>query len=243
MMEYEKWFDRTLLLTGNDKYEKISRAHILVAGLGGVGGVAAELLVRAGIGEITIVDHDRVSASNINRQVIALHSSIGKQKAELWRDRLLDINPDLKVHLSTLYLKDEASPALLSCNYDYVIDAIDTLSPKVFFIYAAIQQKHRIISSLGSASKFDPEQVKVCDISESYNCNLAYYVRKRLHKLEIFSGVDVVFSPEMAAADSMIKIEGEQNKKTTRGTISYMPWIFGAHAAAWVIRKLMDDEK
>lgn len=242
-MENENWFDRTLLLTGSKVFEKIQNAHVLIAGLGGVGGAVAELLVRAGIGEITIVDHDRITKSNINRQVIALHSNIGKFKVDIWRERLLDINPDLKINASKMYLKDELTPALLSQSYDFVVDAIDTLSPKVFFIYAAIQQKHRIVSCLGSASKFDPAQVKVCDLSETFNCNLAYYVRKRLHKLGIYDGLDVVFSPETAMAESMIMVEGEQNKKTTRGTISYMPWVFGAHAAGWVIRKLMAEEK
>jgi len=233
-----EWSSRTELLLGKDKYEKLKKSHVLVVGLGGVGSYSAETLARAGIGELTIVDNDVVKSSNINRQLLALKSTEGKLKVEVMRDRLLDINPDIKINAISKFLKGNDIPQLLETEYDYVIDAIDTLSPKVFLIVNTIRQNYPLISSMGAGAKTDPSKIQIVDISKSYNCPLARMIRKRLNKFNIKSGFDVVFSPEPADKNSVVFVEDEQNKKTTTGTISYMPAMFGIMAAARVIEKL-----
>jgi tRNA A37 threonylcarbamoyladenosine dehydratase len=236
----ENWQERTELLIGKDKLNTLKKSHVLIAGLGGVGAMAAEMICRAGIGNITIIDSDKIQTSNRNRQIPALVSTEGKYKTEVVSERLMDINPDLKLIAINKYLKDEEIPNILTAQkFDYVVDAIDTLSPKVFFIYHALKLDLKLVSSLGTGRKFDPELVKVVDISETYNCKLGYYLRKRLHKLEIYSNFKVVFSPEDVNIGSVELIANERNKKSRVGTISYMPAIFGCHAASVVIRDLI----
>ena len=236
----ENWQERTELLIGKDKLNKLENSHVLIAGLGGVGAMTAEMICRAGIGNITIIDSDKIQTSNRNRQIPALVSTEGKYKTDVVSERLLDINPDLKLITINKYLKDEEIPNILTAQkFDYVVDAIDTLSPKVYFIYHALKLDLKLVSSLGTGRKFDPEMVKVADISETYNCKLGYYLRKRLHKLEIFSNFKVVFSPEDVNNGSVELIANERNKKSRVGTISYMPAVFGCHAASVVIRDLI----
>jgi len=236
----ENWQERTELLIGKDKLNKLENSHVLIAGLGGVGAMTAEMICRAGIGNITIIDSDKIQTSNRNRQIPALVSTEGKYKTDVVSERLLDINPDLKLITINKYLKDEEIPNILTAQkFDYVVDAIDTLSPKVYFIYHALKLDLKLVSSLGTGRKFDPEMVKVVDISETYNCKLGYYLRKRLHKLEIFSNFKVVFSPEDVNNGSVELIANERNKKSRVGTISYMPAVFGCHAASVVIRDLI----
>jgi len=236
----ENWQERTELLIGKDKLNTLSNSHVLIAGLGGVGAMAAEMICRAGIGNMTIIDSDKIQTSNRNRQIPALVSTEGKYKTDVVSERLMDINPDLKLKTINKYLKDEEIPNILIAEkFDYVVDAIDTLSPKVFFIYHALKLDMKLVSSLGTGRKFDPELVKVVDISETYNCKLGYYLRKRLHKLEIYSNFKVVFSPEDVNIGSVELIANERNKKSRVGTISYMPAVFGCHAASVVIRDLI----
>lgn len=236
----ENWQERTELLIGKDKLNTLENSHVLIAGLGGVGAMAAEMICRAGIGNITIIDSDKIQTSNRNRQIPALVSTEGKYKIDVVSERLLDINPDLKLITINKYLKDDEIPNILIAEkFDYVVDAIDTLSPKVYFIYHALKLDLKLVSSLGTGRKFDPEMVKVVDISETYNCKLGYYLRKRLHKLEIFSNFKVVFSPEDVNNGSVELIANERNKKSRVGTISYMPAVFGCHAASVVIRALI----
>jgi tRNA A37 threonylcarbamoyladenosine dehydratase len=179
----EHWQERTELLIGKEKLRKLVDSHVLIAGLGGVGAMAAEMICRAGVGNLTIVDADKIQAGNRNRQIPALLSTEGRLKAEVVAERLLDINPDLKLNVISEYMIDEKIPELLSLfNYDYVVDAIDTLAPKTFFIFHSLKMNLRLISSLGAGRKFDPTMVKIADISETYNCKLGYYLRKRLHK-------------------------------------------------------------
>lgn len=238
----ENWQERTELLFGKEKIKKINAAHILVAGLGGVGAVAAEMICRAGVGSLTIVDGDTVHPSNRNRQMCALKSTEGKYKSEIVGARLLDINPHLKLKMINQYIKDEIIVEILSMSkYDYVVDAIDTLSPKIYLIFNALKMDLKLVSSLGAGRKIDPASVKVADISETYNCKLAYYLRKKLHKLEVFSGFKVVFSPEDVTAGSMEIVLNEMNKKSRVGTISYMPAVFGCYMASVVIRDLVDN--
>lgn len=240
-MSCSGWQVRTELLLGKERYSRLTKSHVLVAGLGGVGGYATEALVRAGIGEISMVDSDRISPSNRNRQLIALKSMEGRSKAEVLKERLLDINPDLKLHAFNVYLKDEKIPALLDGSFDYVVDAIDTLSPKVYFIKETLGRGLKLVSSMGAGGRLNPQEIKVADVSESYGCQFAQAVRKKLHGLDIRSGFQVVFTPEAVLEGSVKKIDDEANKKSMVGTISYMPAMFGLTAASVVIRELIGE--
>ena len=233
------WLNRTELLIGAAQVEKLVQKHVLIIGLGGVGAYATEQICRAGVGELTIVDGDIIHETNINRQLPALHSSIGQPKAEYISKRLLDINPNLKLHVVQQYLRDEAMKEILTHHYDYVVDAIDTLSPKIFLIHDAVKNGLRLVSSMGSGGKFDPAQIRIADISESYGCPLARILRKRLHRLGISSGFKVVYSPEEVPQNATRPCIDEPNKRTTIGTISYMPPIFGCFIASVVIRDLL----
>lgn len=232
------WLDRTELLLGEEKLAKLKNANVLVVGLGGVGAYAAEQLCRAGIGKMTIVDGDVVEESNRNRQLPALISTIGLPKAEILAKRFQDINPDLDLTVVNEFIRDKSAIEILESQpFDYVVDAIDTLSPKVFFVYHALQLKLRVISSMGAGGKMDPSKIEMCDIKKSYNCKLAKMMRKRLSHLGVKKGIKVVFSPEDIDKNA-VRIEESQNKKSTVGTISYMPPIFGCFIASEVIREL-----
>ncbi|MFO7844214.1 MAG: tRNA threonylcarbamoyladenosine dehydratase [Bacteroidales bacterium] len=240
-MHTENWQERTELLMGNEKINKLKDAHILIVGLGGVGAYAAENLCRAGIGELTIVDGDTLHPSNKNRQLIALESTMGKSKVQILSERLRDINPELKVNSKQAFIKDNQMIDILNKPYDYVVDAIDTLSPKVYLIYHARKKGLKIVSSLGSGGRMDPTKVTIKDISKSYNCRLGFLLRKRLRKLGISKGVKVVFSEEKADESAVIVDEPGQNKKSTVGTISYMPPIYGCFCASVVIRDMIEN--
>lgn len=233
------WLERTELLIGKPNIEKLSNSHVLVVGLGGVGAYAAEQLCRSGIGELTIVDGDFIHPTNINRQLPALTSSIGQPKAEYLGTRLKDINPELKLHVIQEYIRDDRMKEILTNRYDYVVDAIDTLSPKIFLIHDALKNGNRLVSSMGSGGKVDPSLVRIADISESYGCPLARILRKRLHRLGVRDGFKVVFSTEEVPENATRPCEGEPNKKTTVGTISYMPPVFGCYIASVVVRDLI----
>lgn len=233
------WQERTELLIGEEGLAKLSKAHVIVVGLGGVGAYVAEHLVRAGIGKITIVDGDTIQPSNRNRQLLALKSTEGKAKAKLMKERLLDINPELEIITIQEYIKDERLDELIAKKYDYVVDAIDTLAPKVFLIQQALKHGHKLISSMGAGGKTDPSKVQIADISKTYNDKLARYLRKRIHRFGIYEGFQVVFSSELINPKSSIPVEGEANKKTTVGTLSYMPAVFGTFMASVVLRDLL----
>ncbi|PLX24066.1 MAG: tRNA threonylcarbamoyladenosine dehydratase [Marinilabiliales bacterium] len=239
-MNSENWQARTELLIGSENSKKLQGSHVLVVGLGGVGAYAAECLCRAGIGALTIVDGDLITPSNKNRQLIALESTIGHPKAEMLGKRLLDINPKLNLHIIQEYIKDDKMIEILDRPYDYVVDAIDTLSPKVYLIYHSIQKGLKIVSSLGSGARIDPTKVTIKDISKSYNCRLGFLLRKRLRKLGISKGFKVVFSENKAEESAVIVDEPGENKKSTVGTISYMPPIYGCFCASVVIGDLME---
>lgn len=233
------WMTRTELLIGEENIEKLRNSHVLVVGLGGVGAVAAEMICRAGVGEMTIVDADVVEASNRNRQLPALVSTDGMFKAEILGQRFLDINPDLKLNIKNIYIKDKVTPELLdSAKYDYAVDAIDTLSPKVYYLLECMERGIPVVSSMGAGGKLDPTQVQVCDISETYNCTLAKYVRKKLHQKGFYKGLTVAFSPEKPQGIVTVNAPGGP-KKSTIGTISYLPAAFGLAVASVVIRELI----
>ena len=233
-----EWLSRTELLVGKEKLARLASSNILVVGLGGVGAYAAEMICRAGAGRMTIVDGDIIQPSNLNRQLPSLNSTLGKAKAEAMGSRLLDINPDLKLTMIQEFIRDERMAGIVDGGYDYVVDAIDTLSPKVFLIYHSVQKGLPVVSSMGAGGKMDPTRIRITDISGTYNCRLARNLRKRLHRLGIREGFKAVFSPEVVPGESIIVTEGEQNKASNVGTISYMPAAFGCACASVVIRDL-----
>ncbi len=234
------WQQRTNLLIGENHLEKLRTLHILVTGLGGVGAYAAELLCRTGIGRLTIVDGDTIHPTNRNRQLLALVSTEGRNKAVLMKERLLDINPEIYVEAVDRYLKDDAlKEVIMAHSYDYVVDAIDTLAPKLHLIRQTLEAGLPLVSSMGSGGKTDPSSVRVDDIDKSYNCRLAAIIRKRLHRMDIRTGFKVVYSTQKADRNSVVEVSGEQNKKSTVGTISYMPPLFGCMCASVVIRDIL----
>ncbi len=233
----ENWSERTILLIGKGNFKTLQKANILIVGLGGVGGYACEHLCRAGIGNMTIVDGDIVTPSNRNRQIQAYVSSENQKKALVLEKRLLDINPDLNINVISDYIPAHEMKKLLQQNFDYVVDAIDTLLPKVELIELAVKSNLKIVSSMGAGGKTDPMQIKISDISETYNCHLARVLRKRLRRRKIYSGITTVFSSEIRNKAFEISIN-EKYKKTTLGTISYLPSIFGSMCASVIIREL-----
>ncbi len=232
------WQERTELLFGENKIERIRNANVLVVGTGGVGGYAAEMICRAGVGKMTIVDADTIQPSNINRQIIALHSNIGMSKVNALGKRLLDINPNLELTVMEKYLKDEAIPELLEREkFDFVVDAIDTVAPKCFLIFECLRRKIKIVSSMGAGAKSDITKVCFADIWDTYHCGLSKAVRKRLQKMGMKKSLPVVFSTEQADEKAVLLVD-ERNKKSTCGTVSYMPAVFGCYLAEYVIKKL-----
>ena len=234
----ESWTSRTELLLGKERLDYLQSKHVLIVGVGGVGAYAAEMVCRAGIGKITIVDGDTVQPSNINRQLIALHSTIQQPKVEVLKQRLLDINPKLILQSKFEYLQDECIPKLLDADsYDFVIDSIDTIAPKVLLISHALMRDLKIVSSMGAGGKTDPTKVSVADIANTYHCSLAKVIRKRLRHMQINRKLPVVFSSEPVNKEAIV-LANEKHKKSTVGTISYMPAIFGCYLASYVIRNL-----
>jgi tRNA threonylcarbamoyladenosine dehydratase len=234
----EEWLSRTEMLIGSEGLNRLKNSKVLIVGLGGVGSFAAEMLCRAGVGNMTIADGDTVQPSNRNRQLHALKSTEGSGKARLMGERLLDINPALNLTVIQEFLRDERMNEVLGTSFDYVVDAIDTLSPKVFLIYRAVLKKYPVVSSMGAGGKFDPVKISICDISGTTDCPLARLLRKRLHGLGIKEGVTAVYSPEAIDKGKVVSYKGEQNKASVVGTISYMPAAFGIACASVVIRDL-----
>ena len=235
------WLERTELLLGEEKLNLLRNANVLVVGVGGVGAYAAEMIVRAGVGRMTIADADKVSESNINRQLVALHSTIGREKCDILAERLKDINPELQLTVVNRFIKDDETDALLdSDKFDYVVDAIDTLSPKLALIKGTLDRGIPLVSSMGAGAKTDPTLMEIKDIAKTHHCPLAHMLRKRLHKIGIKRGFWAVFSPEPVREGATILCE-EQNKKSNVGTISYIPAMFGIGCASVVVRALVGE--
>lgn len=236
------WTSRTELLLGSENLNRLKGAHVLVVGLGGVGAYVAESICRAGVGEMTIVDGDAVNMSNINRQLIALHSTLGKSKAVVLAERLLDINPELKLSIIEDFISEDGMADLLqSASFSYVVDAIDSLAPKVALLYKANKLGLKVVSSMGAGGKTDPTKVFIADISKTNTCRLARTVRKRLSKLGVTKSIPVVYSEEETDKKAVIDVSNEKNKRSTVGTISYMPAIFGCFLASIVLKGLINN--
>ncbi|HCA09012.1 MULTISPECIES: ThiF family adenylyltransferase [unclassified Chryseobacterium] len=237
------WLERTELLMKEEGLEKLNKANVLVIGLGGVGSFAAEFLARAGVGHMTIVDGDTVDITNINRQLPALRSTVGQHKVEVVAERLLDINPDLKLIKINEFLNPERMDEVLdSDKFNYILDCIDSITPKLSLIKAAKRRKIKLVSSMGAGGKTDPSKVMVRDISKTQNCFLARQIRKRLKKENINKGFRCVFSNELQQEESLKLTDGANYKRSFYGTISYIPAIFGLYAAAEVINYLVKQD-
>ncbi|MNK06491.1 tRNA threonylcarbamoyladenosine dehydratase [compost metagenome] len=234
-----EWTERAELLFKKEGLEKLKNSHVMVVGLGGVGSFAAEFLARAGVGTMTIVDGDVVDITNINRQLPALHSTIGQPKASVVGDRLMDINPKLNLIRIEEFLSPERAYELVTNEYDYVLDCIDSITPKLNLIIAARRKKVKIISNMGAGGKYEAGKVKVADISKTEYCPLAKTVRKRLKKEGVSKGVKVVFSTEVPDETSLKMTDGKNFKKSFFGTNSWLPAVFGLHSAETVIKYLI----
>lgn len=239
-MQAEKWLERTELLLKAEKQEKLQNAQVLIVGLGGVGSFAAEFVARAGVGAITIVDGDDIDETNINRQLPALQSTKGKMKADVVAERLLDINPNLKLKVVKQFLSPEDAYAIINPKFDVVLDCIDSISPKVNLMVACLRQKVKIISAMGAGGKLDPSKVQVKDISKTRDCTMARAIKKKLKKIGLHKGIRCVFSSEIQDKESVFHTDGSNYKRSFYGTISYMPALFGLYAAAEAIRYLTE---
>ena len=237
------WLSRTTLLIGEEGLQKLQNAHVLVVGLGGVGSFAAECIARSGVGKMTIVDGDTVDPSNRNRQLPALSSTHGQHKADIMHARLMDINPDLQLTSIKTFLSPEMAEEILDTPFSYVVDAIDSLTPKITLLSTAYHKKLNIVSSMGAGGKMDPTQVRVADISKTSICNLAYMVRKQLRHKGVSKGIKAVYSPEHVERASLMLTDGKNYKKSAFGTISYLPAVFGCACASVVIRDLVEWEE
>lgn len=238
--DYGNWTERTELLLGKEGLARLASANILVAGCGGVGAYAAEMLGRAGVGYLMIVDADRVAVSNLNRQLPAMTSTVGRLKAEVMAQRLKDINPALNICTICQFLDEDNIPRLLdSKRFDFIVDAIDTITPKIALIAGALERHINIVSSMGAGAKTDITKVRLANIWDTFNCGLSRVVRQGLRKRGMGrKKLTVVFSTETPDMKAVKAVEGERNKKTTAGTISYMPATFGCFLAGYVLRQI-----
>ncbi|HCF63912.1 MAG TPA: tRNA threonylcarbamoyladenosine dehydratase [Chitinophagaceae bacterium] len=235
------WLSRTSLLIGEENVQLLTNAHVLIVGMGGVGSYAAEFICRSGVGTMTIIDGDVVDATNRNRQLPALSTNQGQYKADIMAARLMEINPELKLNVIRSFVYPENVESLLETKPDFIIDAIDSISPKLTFMRTAYKLKIPFVSSMGAGAKLDPTQLKVVDISKTYHCPFAQQIRKTLRKKDgIYKGITVVFSPELPIKESLMLTDGTLYKKSAYGTISYLPATFGAVCASVAIRHLID---
>ena len=235
-------FERTRILLTHAEMARLTQAHVLVAGLGGVGSYCAEALARAGVGKLTIIDHDVVAASNINRQLPALLSTVGQSKAELMAARIHDINPACELQVIREFVTPENVIDLVPADVDYVVDCIDSLNCKVALVATSFERGLRVASSMGAGNKLDPARIRLADISQTCQCPLASVMRKRLRKRGIVTGVLTVFTDEPGRAPLAPQpVEGRGRARAVNGTISYMPPLFGLMLAGAVVQQLIAE--
>ncbi len=235
-------FERSLLVFDEQTLLDLSNARILVAGVGGVGGFVAEALARAGAQHLTLVDHDRVSPSNKNRQIVALDNTLGQLKVSVMAERIAQINPNCQVDCRAEFFAPEVMASLVA-EFDVVIDAIDSLNCKVALVAEAVRQQKRVFSSMGAGRRIDPSQIRVTDISKTHTCGLARVMRQRLRKLGIKKGVPVVFSTELPKEPGPMEEIANARGRVVNGTASYMPGIFGLTLAGLVINAFVSKER
>jgi tRNA threonylcarbamoyladenosine dehydratase len=243
MMNDISWLSRTSLLIGEETVRAFTQKHVMIVGMGGVGSFAAEFIARSGIGKMTIIDGDVVDPTNRNRQLPALATNHGESKALIMAERLKAINPELELNVVKEFVNPEMVLQQFAFKPDYLIDAIDSITPKITFIRMAYESGLPLVSSMGAGAKLDPTQLRVVDISKTYNCPFAQQIRKNLKGHGIRNGVKVVFSPEQPIKESLMLTDGKNYKKSAYGTISYLPAVFGAVTASVVIRDLMKEIK
>lgn len=236
------WLSRTQLLIGEEALRKLASSHVMVVGMGGVGSFAAEFIARSGIGKMTIIDGDVVDPTNRNRQLPALATNHGISKAEIMAERLRSINPEIELNVVKQFVNPEMVTEQLATKPDYIIDAIDSITPKITFIKLAYESGLPLVSSMGAGAKLDPTKLQVVDISKTYNCPFAQQIRKYLRQHNIRKGIKVVFSPEEPIKESLMLTDGKNYKKSAYGTISYLPAVFGATTASVVIRDLIGHQ-
>ncbi|MCZ2356876.1 MAG: tRNA threonylcarbamoyladenosine dehydratase [Bacteroidia bacterium] len=237
-MTDQTWLGRSQLILGTQGLDALKNAQVLVVGLGGVGSYAAEFLVRSGLGNITIVDGDVVDPTNRNRQLPALATTHGQFKATLMAERLQQINPELKISTHQEFINTEQIIQLLSTPFDYVLDAIDSVTPKLALISAAYRQGYRVVSAMGAGGKIDPISIRIGDIAVTKVCPLASHIRRQLRKQGILTGIKAVFSIEPVIRSSLMLTDGSNFKKSAYGTMSYLPAAFGGACASVIIRDL-----
>ena len=233
------WLSRSALLVGDEGIAILQQKHVLVVGLGGVGSFAAEFICRSGVGEMTIVDGDVVDPSNRNRQLPALATNHGQSKADIMAERLLSINPELKLHVIKDFLTPQKCRELMEFQFDYIMDCIDSVTPKVILLTKALEKNMPIVSSMGAGGKIDPTQIRVTWLPDTYQCVFAHYIRKRIKKLTNYERVKAVFSLEEIRKDSLVMTDGANFKRSAYGTVSYIPAAFGGVCASVVIRDLL----
>jgi tRNA threonylcarbamoyladenosine dehydratase len=234
------WLSRTELLIGKAALQTLAQSHVMVVGLGGVGSYAAEFIARSGVGKMTIIDGDVVDPTNRNRQLPALATNHGQYKADIMGQRLQAINPELELDVVKAFITPEMVTTLFTNNPSYIIDAIDSITPKLTFIQMAYQNNMPMVSSMGAGGKIDPTKLQVADISKTYQCPFAQQIRKVLKRqYNIRSGIKVVFSPEENNKQSLILTDGSNYKKSAYGTMPYLPAVFGAVCASVVIQDLI----
>lgn len=235
-------FERTRILLGTDEQSRLARAHVLVAGLGGVGAYCAEALARAGVGRLTLIDHDVVALSNLNRQLPALLSTVGRPKVELMAARIADINPDCALLVRQEFLVPETVAGVVPDDTDFVIDCIDSLNCKVALVAGSVQRGLKVASSMGAGNRLDPTRIRIADISKTSMCPLASVMRKRLRKRGVASGVLTVYSDEAGRPPLPPQpVEGRGRARAVNGTISYMPPLFGLMLAGAVVQRLIGE--
>ena len=236
------WLQRTELLIGLDSINQLKQSNVLIAGMGGVGSFAAEFLCRAGIGHMTIVDGDRVDPSNKNRQIVALDSTVDMHKADVMAARMHDINSDLKLTVIKEFLTPDLMMALVTTKFDWVLDCIDSLQPKLYFLVAAVTNGVKVASSMGAGGRVDPQKIRIAPIFETDCCRFAYKVRKGLRRKGFADApIIAVYSEELVNRDSLQLTDGSNFKRSYYGTISYLPALFGLNLASVVIRDLIQE--
>jgi len=237
-------FERTHIIVGDDGLGRLQRANIFLAGVGGVGSFVAEALARMGVGRLTLLDHDVVSESNLNRQLPALRSTVGRKKVEVVAERIRDINPACELTLRDEFLRaDDVEEVLGGSPYDFVVDAIDSLNSKAGLVATAYSLGYPVASSMGAGGRMDPRRIIVGDLMDSENCALARNMRKRLRKRGIGRGILAVWSNEAGVPPLPPVPTAEGRDRAVNGTVSYMPGLFGLTLAGMVVQQLLEPRR